>query len=341
MNESSRVARTLRASFVAAAIAGAAAAACGSEPADEPVDASADTTADAASDTASDAALDTASDATTDPIECVGSPPMCTYGCGGDFFEMPDCLGGAWVCPPETIPIDECPAGSCFGAPLPGEVCGDGWECRPWMNDALPTCGAAPEMLCADCRGFDGPYETDDCVCTCADGFVRCGAPETCEVGIAETGFGVRLVVELERCAFTAAELEGGVPLTYRVEVDSDTPVWSRPLDAGGCDQPDASGLRVLERVTGGDQNWCICDSGLCMAPEPQFSVLDPGVFPAEIVWDGRNWSGPSDTGNPPGPPFPPGEYRFAVRAAGQYEDPSGVLLEWDITATAPVRVLE
>ena len=36
-----------------------------------------------------------------------------------------------------------------------------------------------------------------------------------------------------------------------------------------------------------------------------------------EFEWDGVHWTGPSDWGNPPGPPFPPGKYTLEVSAIG------------------------
>ena len=38
------------------------------------------------------------------------------------------------------------------------------------------------------------------------------------------------------------------------------------------------------------------------------------------FTWDGNNWYGPSDTGNKPGPAFPPGAYTFSVSVSGDVE---------------------
>ena len=35
--------------------------------------------------------------------------------------------------------------------------------------------------------------------------------------------------------------------------------------------------------------------------------------------WDGRNWYGPSDTGNPKGPAFPAGSYVLELSAQGTH----------------------
>ena len=40
-------------------------------------------------------------------------------------------------------------------------------------------------------------------------------------------------------------------------------------------------------------------------------------MYASEFEWDGTNWSGPSDTGNPHGAAFPPGAYELQVKAIG------------------------
>lgn len=166
--------------------------------------------------------------------------------------------------------------------------------------------------------------------------------PRECTPGSAATDFGLSIAIDLERCVFSQAELRGGVELPYEVLIRaSDAQVWSRPLDAGGCATPGDSGIAIQERVQGGDESWCICDEGLCMAPEPTFSLLTPGTYADSIEWDGRNWFGPSDFGNPPGEAFPPGEYLFVVRGAGTIRRADGSTSEWDISATAPIVVVE
>lgn len=275
--------------------------------------------------------------------ECAGSGPTCTFGCGGDAFVQGECVDGRWQCPNGTTPMDECPPGSCFGLPERGEVCTDqGWECRPWEVGALPACGAPAERVCLDCAGFPATHETPRCDCTCEGGRVQCGEPPECRAGTASTNFGVTLRIELEQCAFTSQELAAGVTLGYTVVLeDHGTYVWSKPLDAGRCDQPGASGLRVQERIQGDGQQWCVCDTGLCMDPVRVDQLLVDGTYQDTIQWDGRNWQGPSDTGNTPGDRFPPGDYLFVVRAAGFFGDAPGVNALWDITATAPVYVLD
>ncbi len=105
---------------------------------------------------------------------CVDSTlPPCAAGCGSDWFpEVAECLGEEWVCPAGTINPADCPSGTCWGPPLPGEVCTQGgFECRPDLDDLL----ACPELLCATCDGFGGAVDTVDCHCECDDiGQVSC-----------------------------------------------------------------------------------------------------------------------------------------------------------------------
>jgi len=320
----------------------AALAGCGSTPGDDASGTDAgpdDTSGDVVvTDIGSDVADDTSADGGT----CEGFGPECSFGCGGDAFVQGDCVDGEWVCPEGSLPRDECPPDSCFGLPEQGEVCVDGaWECRPWDRGGLPACGAPAEVLCMSCDGFEAPYETDGCSCTCDEGLVTCGAPFECESGTAMTDFGVAITIDLPQCVFTTTELAAGVDLGWTVTVDDDAaPLYSRPLDAGGCDGMDPSGLRTFARIVGDDQQWCICDEGLCMSPIEDLYDPSPGVWDGAITWDGRNWAGPSDTGNPPGDAFGPGEYRFTVRAAGRYLSPDGSEPEWDITVSAPIRVV-
>jgi len=119
--------------------------------------------------------------------------------------------------------------------------------------------------------------------------------------------------------AITLAEAEAGVVFTYEVVIEGDLEeVVSLPLDAGGCDQPHASGLRILERISGGRQLYCLCDTGLCPTVTPS-TTLGKGRYAGTFEWTGKNWQGPSDTVNPLGEPFPPGRYSFEVRAKGSY----------------------
>ena len=124
---------------------------------------------------------------------------------------------------------------------------------------------------------------------------------------------GVTLAFPDDRCSYTQAEVAAGIQIQYQVVVAQNlTGVHPNPADAGGCMQPGASGLIVGYAIGGGGQSYCVCDTGLC-APQSPVTTPRVGTYPAQIAWDGRNWSGPSDTGNPKGAPFPPGTYTLTL----------------------------
>ncbi len=45
--------------------------------------------------------------------------------------------------------------------------------------------------------------------------------------------------------------------------------------------------------------------------------TLHRGLYGGSFSWSGRNWAGPSDTGNPMGAAFPTGSYALTVGAKG------------------------
>jgi hypothetical protein len=58
----------------------------------------------------------------------------------------------------------------------------------------------------------------------------------------------------------------------------------------------------------------------LC-APPSTVTTTVVGSHTRQIPWDGRNWNGPSDTGNGEGAAFPPGTYTIALSATGTYDN--------------------
>ena len=100
-------------------------------------------------------------------------------------------------------------------------------------------------------------------------------------------------------CSFTLAEAQAGISIPYDVVVAQDVAgVTPLPQDGGQCGQPGASGLIVFEQLAGSGQKYCLCDTGLCMPPQGSAVTLHAAEYPASFKWDGRNWNGPSDTGN-------------------------------------------
>lgn len=120
-------------------------------------------------------------------------------------------------------------------------------------------------------------------------------------------------------CVFTLAEAAAGITIDYSTAVTGPvTAVTTRPQDGGGCGAAASSGLILFESLSGGAQSYCLCDTGLCPGGDTTTDLV-AGDYPGEFSWTGRNWAGPSDTGNPMGEPFPPGRYTLTVSAVGEH----------------------
>ncbi|TNE46495.1 MAG: hypothetical protein EP343_23090 [Deltaproteobacteria bacterium] len=149
---------------------------------------------------------------------------------------------------------------------------------------------------------------------------------------------GVSIDMTSTRCRFTLAEIAQGQKLSYLVKIGA-TQVkgltfYSKQQDGGGCQQPGSSGLRVFYRIQGGGQNYCICDTGLCQG-NSDFVSLQGGEFAEAFDWDGKNWNGPSDTGNPKGAAFPAGTYTLTLKIVGNWKaSPDGPETPFTVMAT-------
>jgi hypothetical protein len=126
-----------------------------------------------------DRSLGTPSDSTTQQpntttVSCAGYSVGCVMACGDDGISAEaSCQDGDWVCPSPYHRIDQCPKNTCWGAPLPGEVCSDdnGWVCAPGP-DVYVTC---PGLICAECSGFPSAVTMGECTCACTEmGQVQC-----------------------------------------------------------------------------------------------------------------------------------------------------------------------
>lgn len=140
-----------------------------------------------------------------------------------------------------------------------------------------------------------------------------------CTVSSSSTWEGITIRFPEQKCTFTLAEAAQGISFAYEVVVEKAYPEF-RPIlqDAGKCDHPGTSTLFPYEVVEGNGQSYALADQGLCPGFSSQPVVdLQPGTYPDTFTWPGVNWSGPSDTNNPHGPPFPPGTYAFNVTILG------------------------
>ena len=139
-----------------------------------------------------------------------------------------------------------------------------------------------------------------------------------CVAEQASTLSGVSIVVG-GPCRFTLAQAAAGISIPYEVRVQEDlSGIVPTAQDGGQCDPPNnGSGLIAFAQVSGDTQRYYRCDTGRC-APhtQPPFT-LRAGTSAGMFTWDGKNWMGPSDTGNPEGASFPAGTYTFMISATG------------------------
>jgi hypothetical protein len=203
----------------------------------------------------------------------------------------------------------------------------------------VAACGSSREVATCEHDGRTyraGESFSDGCnSCSCgADGFVACTTRACIDAGPSEdagpppdaglecastsnsTLSGVDVAWPAQRCVFTVAEAAAGIGVDYDVVVTGTVAEVDTRPQASGCGTPSADGLIWFEQLGGGGQQYCLCDTGLCPG-DPVRSTPVPGTHRLTFTWMGRNWFGPSDTGNPMGDPFPPGSYVLTVTSVG------------------------
>lgn len=163
----------------------------------------------------------------------------------------------------------------------------------------------------------------------------------SCTRGGSSTLPGVRIDFCASRTTFSLAEAAAGITIPYQLVADREmTGVYTRQQDGGGCGQPGASGLILLEVLSGNGQRYCLCDIGLCRLPPSDIqTTVRVGTYPATFPWDGRNWTGPSDFNQPKGAPFPAGDYLLTVSSIGQIDEGSS-RRDFAVTSTLPIRLV-
>ena len=117
----------------------------------------------------------------------------------------------------------------------------------------------------------------------------------------------------------TLAEAAKGIKLEYKVVVEEDYKgVIPLPFGPSFAEPAGPSGLFPREAISGIGHGYCLLDSGLGHPPKGEVATLKKGTYTHNFEWDGRNWSGPSDFGNPKGKPFPAGTYDVIVTMQGK-----------------------
>jgi hypothetical protein len=143
----------------------------------------------------------------------------------------------------------------------------------------------------------------------------------------------VRFVFGTSSSTFTLAQAASGISIPYDLVVDQDVPGF---VPEPSRDGSDAANLTIGEGLAGNGQRYCICDTGLSLAlcptgdggtTRPDGGGCEPvtiphGTYHRTFEWDGHNWDGPSDTGNPKGAFFPAGDYVLTITTgAGSISD--------------------
>ena len=189
--------------------------------------------------------------------------------------------------------------------------------------------------------------------------------PAVCVLSSESTIPGVHIEFPSQPCAFTLAQASRGVRFSYDVVIDDDVPGYSsRSSSSGVLVYPgsEVAKLQVATVIEGGTSRYCVCDQGgpppFCTLQDGGFSyeaptdagcgpiTLEKGVShvtwpslvwgPGPIDWHGRSWNGPSDTGEPEGAPFPPGDYELKISIAGRLARDGGTV---DVGASARLLV--
>lgn len=153
---------------------------------------------------------------------------------------------------------------------------------------------------------------------------------------------GVSLELDSTDCTFTLAEAAAGITVDYHLQVDADLDgVAADEYGSANCVDLPAVGLFISEILAGDGQRYCECDYGLCAPWTPTPATLAAGSFPSSFDWDGRNWNGPSDTGQPKGDPFPAGEYVLELKTIGTYDEPGAGERPFEVLTTVPITLVE
>jgi hypothetical protein len=129
----------------------------------------------------------------------------------------------------------------------------------------------------------------------------------------------VKIEFAAEGYTFTLAEAARGVKIAYKVIVSQDYPgVIALPHGPSSHTPAGPSGLHPLEKISDQKNLYCLLDFGLAPPPREVVKTIKKGTYVHSFSWDGRNWIGPSDFGNPKGKPFPAGTYDLTITLHGK-----------------------
>lgn len=146
--------------------------------------------------------------------------------------------------------------------------------------------------------------------------------PEKCELAASSSLPGVSLKITSTTCQFTLAEAQNGVSFGYELTVDQDVNGLAADTQTTCDHTPDATDFFVQGTVEGNGQSYNVHDTGYPCGSTESID-LKAGTRSDVFKWAAFNWSGYSDTGQPYGKPFPPGDYTLTLRARGTW-NPNG-----------------
>jgi hypothetical protein len=143
---------------------------------------------------------------------------------------------------------------------------------------------------------------------------------------------GVSVCISSNTCVYEQGK---GGTFKYNVEVGPAAPMLHIEATTGCsfCGQFSSDPLSFTSyAISGNGAQYCLCDTGCCPPQQAQAITLTQGKFEASFDWPGKQWSGPSDTSQPLGAPFPPGSYTVQVAFSGAAEG--------SVTAKLPIQVV-
>ncbi len=153
-----------------------------------------------------------------------------------------------------------------------------------------------------------------------AGGAGACADPLPCSTtGSSPAIPGVSIALSTDSCTFASGAAGS---FTYSTTIASPLSFMTGPHANCTPTTNDPSSFTVTE-ITGSNARYCpTCDVGLCSEDPGEAITIPAGTYGGVLNWPGRQWDGPSDTGQPLGDPFPPGAYTVHV----QLTIPAGVI---------------
>jgi hypothetical protein len=154
---------------------------------------------------------------------------------------------------------------------------------------------------------------------------LACGFAARADEPAKEFAKAVKIEFPKDGYTLTRADAAKGAKLEYKIVVAEDRAgVVALPFGPSFHEPAGPSGLHPREAISGNNQRYCLEDFGLAFPPKGKAATLKKGEYKHAFEWDGRNWSGPSDTGQKKGPAFPAGTYDVTVTIHGELETAKG-----------------